>query len=88
MHCLAALMMLRHTILNNFSCSSCYAVLQLLPFLLCLLPAVPQPIAPHNCGRTPISDVKEDEFMADLISFLSHRRGRYIDRSKFPDAGA
>jgi hypothetical protein len=25
--------------------------------------------------------------MADLISFLSHRRGRYIDRSKFPDAG-
>jgi hypothetical protein len=24
--------------------------------------------------------------MADLVSFLSHRRGRYIDRSKFPDA--
>jgi len=24
--------------------------------------------------------------MADLIAFLSHRRGRYIDRSKFPDA--
>jgi hypothetical protein len=46
-----------------------------------------QPIAPHNCGRIPISDVKEEEFMADLISFLSHRRGRYIDRSKFPDAG-
>lgn len=45
-----------------------------------------QPIAPHNCGRTPIQDVAEDEFMADLISFLSHRRGRYIDRSKFPDA--
>lgn len=49
------------------------------------VPADP-PIAPHNCGRTPISDVKEEEFMADLISFLSHRRGRYIDRSKFPDA--
>jgi hypothetical protein len=24
--------------------------------------------------------------MADLVAFLSHRRGRYIDRSKFPDA--
>jgi hypothetical protein len=30
--------------------------------------------------------VSEEEFMADLIAFLSHRRGRYIDRSKFPDA--
>eukprot|EP00775_Hariotina_reticulata_P011312 gene11312-11462_t len=49
------------------------------------VPADP-PIAPHNCGRTPIQEVAEDEFMADLISFLSHRRGRYIDRSKFPDA--
>ncbi|KAF6260727.1 hypothetical protein COO60DRAFT_1505165 [Scenedesmus sp. NREL 46B-D3] len=49
------------------------------------VPADP-PIAPHNCGRTSIADVKEDEFTADLISFLSHRRGRYIDRSKFPDA--
>eukprot|EP00878_Enallax_costatus_P013328 GHUV01013934.1.p1 GENE.GHUV01013934.1~~GHUV01013934.1.p1 ORF type:complete len:645 (+),score=183.34 GHUV01013934.1:126-2060(+) len=49
------------------------------------IPADP-PIAPHNCGRTPIQEVAEDEFTADLISFLSHRRGRYIDRSKFPDA--
>ena len=45
-----------------------------------------QPIAPHHCGRAPISDVTVEEFVADLIAFLSHRRGRYIDRSKFPDA--
>lgn len=50
------------------------------------LPACAQPIPPHNCGRTPIADVSEEEFMADLVSFLSHRRGRYIERAKFPDA--
>lgn len=45
-----------------------------------------QPIAAHHCGRAAISEVSEEEFIADLIAFLSHRRGRYIDRSKFPDA--
>lgn len=49
------------------------------------VPADP-PVAPHHCGRASISDVSEEDFMADLVAFLSHRRGRYIDRSKFPDA--
>lgn len=59
---------------------TCASAVLLLARVLPAAAATRQPIAPHHCGRAPIADVSEEEFVADLIAFLSHRRGRYIDR--------
>ncbi|GBF99399.1 hypothetical protein Rsub_12332 [Raphidocelis subcapitata] len=48
------------------------------------VPADP-PLPPHCCGRAPITEVSEEEFMGDLVAFLSQRRNKAFDRSKFPD---
>ena len=45
-----------------------------------------QPVPKHSCSRPPFADCSEEAFIADVIDFLSKRKGRSIDSSKFPDA--
>jgi len=44
------------------------------------------PVPKHSCSRPPFADCSEEAFIADVIEFLSKRKGRSIDSSKFPDA--
>jgi hypothetical protein len=45
-----------------------------------------QPLPPHCCGRAPITEVTEEEFLDDLAAFISQRRNKPVDRARFPEA--
>lgn len=51
-----------------------------------MCPPPPCAVQGYVCRRPPLNICSEEQFLEDLVIFLSVLRGKAIERSRFPDA--